>query len=433
MNELKGKKLLLLAGRIAGTVDMIKYAKSKGVHTIVADYLPKNSSEGKREADEAWEISTGDVEELKKRIIEERIDGVFAGVSEFNMLKAMELCRQLGLPFYCTREQWDLIENKESFRELCIEHNVPCPKTYYTGNNVDEAIKKTIKFPVIVKPVDSSSSIGITICNDRKDLGKAIPNAIKNSEKGRIIIEDFFDGEEFSAHYTIVNDEVSLSCVDNRVPIAIHSGTVTTIPVARVYPSTFINEYIAQVNGNVINLCKSLRLKAGVLFVQGLYNKDKNEFSIFEAGLRCAGEAPYRIIEKVNGVNFMNLFVDYALLGKVENYDIKKEDPYLKGKVCCVTSFVSKGGKVGKIIGYDNIQKVVPSIVNKECRYQEGDETPNGNTLRQIMLRFVLVCDTKEQLINDVERINQNVKVWDSNENDLCYTFDVRNYYSNSL
>lgn len=430
MNELKGKKLLLLAGRIAGTVDMIKYAKSRGVHTIVADYLPKNSSEGKRVADETWEISTGDVEELKKKIIEEKIDGVFAGVSEFNMLKAMELCQQLGLPFYCTREQWDLIENKESFRKLCVENDVPCPQTYYTGNDVEEAIKKTIKLPVIVKPVDSSSSIGISICKDREDLVKAIHEAKKNSEKGRIIIEDFFEGEEFSAHYTIVNNEVSLACVDNRVPVAVHIGTVTTIPVARVYPSTFINEYIAQVNDKVINLCKSLMLKAGVLFVQGLYNKEKNEFSIFEAGLRCAGEAPYRIIEKVNGVNFMNLFVDYALLGKVENYDIKKEDPYLKGKFCCVTSFVSKGGKVGKIIGYEDVEKAVPSVVSKECRYQEGDETPNGNTLRQILLRFVLVCDTKEQLINDVETINQIVTVLNDKGEDMCLKFNAHNYYT---
>lgn len=432
MLSFEGKKLLLLGSNV-GTLDLIRYAKTNCAFTIVADNLPVDKSMGKQIADDSVFLSTADFEGLKQYIIEKKIDGIFAGISEFNLLKAMELCRYFGFPFYCTREQWDMIENKESFRKLCIEHEVPCPKTYYTGNNVNEAIEKTIKFPVIVKPVDSSSSIGITICNGREDLGKAIPDAMKNSEKGRIIIEDFFEGEEFSAHYTIVNKEVSLSCVDNRVPIAVHTGAVTTIPVARVYSSSFINEYIDQVNDKVINLCKSLRLNAGVLFVQGLYNKQKNAFSIFEAGLRCAGEAPYRIIEKVNGVNFMNLFVDYALLGKVENYDIKKEDPYLKGKVGCVTSFVSKGGKVGKIIGYDNIQKTVPSIVNKECRYQEGDETPNGNTLRQIMLRFVLVCNTKEQLINDVERINQNIKVLDSNGNDLCYTFDVRSYYSNNV
>lgn len=428
MKIFDGKKFLLLGSNV-GTLELLSYARENGAYTIVADNLPNDKSVGKQYSDSNVLISTGNLEQLKSFIKEEKIDGVFAGISEFNMLKAMELCQQLGMPFYCTREQWDLIENKESFRKLCIEHEVPCPKTYYTGNDVDEAIKKTIKFPVIVKPVDSSSSIGITICNDRKDLGKAIPNAIKNSEKGRIIIEDFFAGEEFSAHYTIVNNEVSLSCIDNRVPIAVHTGAVTTIPVARVYPSTFINEYIDQVNEKVISLCKSLELKAGVLFVQGLYNRDKKEFSIFEAGLRCAGEAPYRIIEKVNGVNFMNLFVDYALLGKVENYDIKKEDPYLKGKVCCVTSFVSKGGKVGKIIGYDEVQKIVPSVVSKECRYQEGDETPDGNTLRQIMLRFVLVCDSEEQLVKDVETINNTVQVINDNGEDMCYRFNARDFF----
>lgn len=432
MKRFEGKKLLLLGSNV-GTLDIIRYAKANGAYTIVADYLPFEKSLGKQYSDNSVLISTGDTDGLKKYITENKIDGVFAGISEFNLLKAMELCMFFGFPYYCNREQWNLLENKESFRRLCVDYDVPSPNTYFTGEVVPQEVINSIEYPVIVKPVDSSASVGITICKDYADLCRAILEARSNSEKGRIIIEEFFEGDEFTAHYIVVDGNVSLSCMDNRVPVAVHSGAVTTIPVARVYPSTFINEYIDQVNGKVINLCKSLNLKAGVLFVQGLYNQNNNEFSIFEAGLRCAGEAPYRIIEKVNGVNFMNLFVDYALLGKVEDYDIKKEDPYLKGKVCCVTSFVSKGGKVGKIIGYDDIQKAVPSIVDKECRYQAGDETPNGNTLRQIMLRFVLVCDTKEQLINNVERINQTVKVLDSSGDDLCYTFDIKNYSSNNL
>ena len=52
MQDLKGKKLLILAGRPVGTEDIIKYAKSKGVYTIVVDYLPKEKSIGKRLADE---------------------------------------------------------------------------------------------------------------------------------------------------------------------------------------------------------------------------------------------------------------------------------------------------------------------------------------------------------------------------------------------
>ena len=427
---LEGKKLLLLGSNV-GTLDIIRYAKAYGVYTIVADNLPVEKSLGKQYSDDNVLISTNDVDGLKKLITEKNIDGVFAGVSEFNLLKAMELCHYFDFPFYCTHEQWDLIENKESFRRLCQIFDVPCPKTYFAGDFLSSEVINTIDYPIIVKPVDSSSSVGITICRNHSSLQKAITEAINNSAKGRIIIEDFFEGEEFAAHYTIINGIVTLASIDNRVPVAVHAGDVTTVPLARVYPSSFVDEYIRQVNDKMISLCKSLDIKAGVLFVQGLYNKQKNVFSIFEAGLRCAGEAPYRIIERVNGVNFMNLLVDYALLGKVENYNIRREDPYLKGKMCCVTSFVSKGGTVGKIIGYEEVKQKVSSIIDSECRYQEGDITPNGNTLRQILMRFVLVCNSTEQLIRDIETINNTVQVLDDRGDDMCYRFNARDFFSN--
>lgn len=430
MSLFEGKKLLLLGSNV-GTLDIIRYAKENGAYTIVADNLPVERSFGKQFADDNVLISTADIEGLKRYIKDNVIDGVFAGISEFNLLKAMELCHYFGFPFYCTREQWDLIENKESFRNLCLKFDVPCPRTYFTGGTVPKEILNSIQYPVIVKPVDSSASVGVSICRDYQSLCEAVPEAIKNSEKGRIIIEEFFEGEEFTAHYTIINGKILLSSVDNRIPVAVHSGDVTTVPIARVYPSTFIGEYMNQVNDKMIELCKSLSLSAGVLFFQGLYDRQRNEFAFFEAGMRCAGEAPYRIIEKVNGVSFMNLFVDYALLGKVENYDFAKEDPFMKGKSCCVTSFVSKGGTIGRICGYEDVEKLVPSIVDKECRYHEGDVTPDGDTLRQIVLRFVLVCDSDEQLIQNIETINNCIQVLDKKGEDMCYRFDAREYFKN--
>lgn len=428
MKKFEGKKILFL-GTNVGTSDMIRYAKENGAISIVADNLPKEKSLGKQMADKDVMISTGDLEGLKDYITKEGVKGVLAGISEFNLLNAMKLCQSLSLPFYCNKEQWDMIENKDNFRRLCVKYGVPTPTTFFMGETLSSADAAKIHYPVIVKPVDGSSSIGITICRDKQKLQEAIGEAKRNSESGRIIIEEFAEGEEFAAHYTIANGIISLSSVDNRVPVAVHDGDVTTIPVARVYPSTFIHEYISQVNPQMLRLCQSLGMNTGILFIQGLYNKVKKSFYIFEAGLRCAGEAPYRLIERINGISFMNNIVDYALLGKVEGFNSNQDDPFLKGKICCVTSFVSKGGKVGKILNYDNIFKMVPSIVDAECRYPEGDDIPRGNTLRQIMLRFVLICDSKKQLIEDVEKINHTVKVFDDNGEDMCLTFDAHSFF----
>lgn len=429
MKKFEDKKLLLLGSNV-GTLDLIRYAKQNGALTIVADNLPKCKSFGKQVADKDVMISTDDFETLKIFIQEEHIDGVFAGISEFNLLSAMKLCEHFNFPFYCTKKQWDCIEDKEMFRNMCEKYQVPCPKTYYSGEQLSQKILASIIYPVIIKPVDASSSKGITICRTQDALVAAVTEAKKHSGKGRFIIEDFFEGDEFTAHYTIANGEVTLSCVDNRVPIAIHQGDVTTIPLARLYPSSFTDEYIKQVNKHVVKLCKSLNIETAVLFVQGLYNKQRKQFCIFEAGLRCAGEAPYRLIEKVNGISFMNNFVDYALLGRVEGFDSSKDDPYLNNKICCVASFVAKGGKVGKILNFDDAVKAVPSIVDSECRYHEGDIVPDGNTLRQIMLRFVLICNNRKQLVKDIEYINNTVKVLDVDGQNMCYTFDAKSYYN---
>lgn len=429
MKKFQGKKLLLLGSNV-GSVDIVKYTRENGGYVYVADYLPKEKSPAKEIADEAVLISTGDTELLEEFIRRNDINGVFAGISEFNLLQAQLLSSKLGLPFYCSRNQWDSIENKAEFRHLCELFHVPHPKTYFIGSNKEKIDYSEIKYPIVVKPVDGSSSLGVSFCYDFQSAGKAIDVAIQNSQSGDIIIEEFFRGDEFTAHYTIVNGRAVLACIDNRYPVTLSDTGVTSIPSARIYPSKFYGAYLQQVNISVVALCESLNLKAGVLFVQGIYNKSTNKFSIFEAGLRCAGEAPYRFLSEINGVNFMNNLVDYALLGKVPSYDLNKEDPLLKGNLCCTLSYVSKGGIVGKIIGLDETVAKLSAVKDYECRYKPGDLTPSGNTLRQIMLRFVLICKSENELAQNIDYINSHVIVLDEKGNDLCIKFDSKRIFT---
>ena len=100
VKKFTGKKLLLL-GTNAGTCDMVNYARSQGAYVIVTDNLPPEKSAAKLIADEAWQVSTADVDTLEKLATQNKVNGIFAGVSEFNLEKALTLCERLGLPFYC--------------------------------------------------------------------------------------------------------------------------------------------------------------------------------------------------------------------------------------------------------------------------------------------------------------------------------------------
>lgn len=419
--KFSGKTLLIL-GTSAGSNDIVKYAKSNGAHTIVIDYLQPELSESKLVADDNFLISTADTDTIINLIKTQKIDGVISGISEFNILQSIKLCETCRLPFYCTEEQWWQIGNKANFRTLCEKHNVPCPKTWFKGDKIPYSLLETIEYPVVVKPVDGSASKGVYICFNKEDLIQKAFSSSRMSSCGQIIIEEYVNGYEFTAHYTIYKGEPSLSSIDNRYGVQIHEGTVTTIPAARIYPSLFTHTYINKVNNSILRLCKGLGLDIGVLFVQGIYNPETESFYIFEAGLRSAAELPCRFIEIANGINYMNMLVDYSLLGSAE-FDIQRDDPFLGGKCCGIVSFVAKGGKVGSIVGLEDALHKIPSIKIYENRYPVGRNTPDTNYLQQLMLRFVMICESREEMYHDIDLLNKLVDVYDDHGNDLVIKF----------
>lgn len=417
-----GKTLLMLGSNI-GADEMVVYARENGAHTIVADYYPPERSAAKRVADEDVLVSTADLNALDRLIEERHVDGVLAGISEFNLLNAMELCRRHDLPFYCTQEQWDAVERKDGFRTLCERHGVPCPKTFFSGARVEDIPWEEIAYPVVLKPVDAASSVGVFFCSSESDLKRHLQQSLASSGSGRIIIESREVGEEFTAHFTICGGRATFSCIDNRYPVSVHAGDVTTVPVARIYPSLFTDEFEKQVCPQMIRLCEGLGLQDGVLFIQGLYDEDANTFSVFEAGLRSAGEAPCRFLQMINGVNYLHVLVQHALLGKAE-FDAAAEDCRLGGHCAGVVSFVARGAEVGAIEGLEEAVEATPSVISFESRYPVGSTTPDGDTLRQLMIRFIMVSDDREQMSEDIAYLNGHVAVTDVHGENMVLKMD---------
>ena len=64
MKPYQGKKLLVLGGKPIGSVELVQRARELGAYVIVADYLSASESPAKNEADEAWNISTSEVDVL---------------------------------------------------------------------------------------------------------------------------------------------------------------------------------------------------------------------------------------------------------------------------------------------------------------------------------------------------------------------------------
>ena len=84
---------------------------------------------------------------------------------------------------------------------------------YITINKNDnlEEIKKDFTYPVIIKPANGGSSIGISKANNDKELKKAIKEAFKYDSK--IIIEKFIKARELEVAVMENNNELIISSV----------------------------------------------------------------------------------------------------------------------------------------------------------------------------------------------------------------------------
>lgn len=199
----------MMLGGIRYLLPAIEAAHRHGCHVITVDYLPNNIAH--KYSDEYHNVSIMDKEAVLALAKELQIDGILSYAVDPGVVTAAYVAEQMGLPFTCSYEAACILQDKSRFRQFLTENgfNVPKAKGYTV---VEEALKDVDYFnwPVIVKPVDSAGSKGVTRVDDPKDLKAAIAHALDESHNGHFIIEDFLelDGYQSSADCFSVDGEL---------------------------------------------------------------------------------------------------------------------------------------------------------------------------------------------------------------------------------
>ena len=79
-------------------IDPVLVAKNMGVYTVVTDMHVIEKCPAKRLADEYWNISLMDYDQLVLKIKEEHINGILTGFTDAFLLAYQHLCELTGLP-----------------------------------------------------------------------------------------------------------------------------------------------------------------------------------------------------------------------------------------------------------------------------------------------------------------------------------------------
>lgn len=302
------KKLLMLGGSLYQTF-AIKEAKRLGYYVITADYLPSNP--GHKYADEYYNVSTIDKESVLALARKLKIDGVVAYASDPAAPTAAYVAEKMGLPTSPCKSV-EILSNKDLFRSYLQEHGFNCPKAM-GFTKFEDALVYIDKFqlPVMVKPVDSSGSKGITKLADWSNLQNAVEEALSYSRSKRFIIEEFIikKGHQISGDAFSVDGKLVFHCLGNEFYDSLCDKDFA--PLGECWPFCMDRKYIDDLEQQLQRLMSLLGMRSNAYNVEAIVGEDDKVY-LLELGARSGGSLIPQVIEHATGVNMVKWVIQAA-------------------------------------------------------------------------------------------------------------------------
>jgi len=393
------KKVLFLGGS-KFQIPPVLYAKEKGYYVITCDYLPENPAH--KFADEYYNISTTDKEavlELAKRL---NIDGIVAYASDPAAPTQAFVANNLGLPSNPYKSV-EILARKDYFRDFLTKHDfyVPKSKSFYSLEEAYEWFGELEK-PIIVKPVDSSGSKGVSKIENIDSLKEAFDYALGFSMEKKIVLEEFFvrDGYQVAGDGFVVDGKLVFRCWANE-----HFDTECNpyVPIGESFPSVMSDYTLKQAHSETQRLLDLLNIKSGALNFDFHYDKNGN-FSFLELGPRNGGNLIPEVIKYSTGVDLVKYTVEAALGNDCSDLTMQESRGYY-------SSYMLHSLKDGKFKDIYYSDEIKNNIIEENIFVKKGDiiNKFNGshNTLGTMIMRF----DTQEEMLEKMDNMNRYLKV----------------------
>lgn len=302
------KKILIIgAGDIQ--VPVIKKAKEMGLFVISTDFNPE--APGFKYSDIGEVVSTIDFEgnfEIAKKY---EVDGVLT-TSDLPVNTVAYICDKLKLPGL-NIESAKLATNKYLLREILKENKLKTPnfEVVYSKEELKTVVNK-LKFPLVMKPIDSSASRGVIKVFSENELFKEFDESMKYSNSKGIILEEFINGNEYSVECLIQDGNINI--------IAITEKTVTGEPyfveVRHIVPAKLDSEDIDNINELINRIVKLVGLNNSAAHIELKLSSEGP--TIIELGARLGGDfITSDLVPLATGIDMLGNIINISINQKI--------------------------------------------------------------------------------------------------------------------
>ena len=409
--DLRGKKLLLVGG-LNNTVDLMDLAHRNGVTVGVADY--NHGTLAKSLADYAYDVNAYDEDAMAKLIEEERFDGVITAFNERLGPVVRKLADRMNLPSPFTVEQLQMSTNKKYFKRTCQKYGVPVPREYPV-RSAEDLCSPEIEFPVIIKPVDSASSVGVTPCFTPEELKAGYEKAMSKSKSGDVIVEQYVPYDEINMTYIAQDGEIQLAAIHDRY-FNTEQKSATKAPDLYIYPSRYTGLILEKYNETILGMLRGIGVKNGSLFIQAVVRGE--QLYCYEAGMRLNGCKTYQILEVENDYNTFEHLMLLALTGSMGAH--QRFDPRFRHWYATLNVLGVPGATIAEVRGEAALNSY-PWLIHIARRDGVGHTIPadSAGTLVQDTTRIHVMADTREELMERVKKAGELFGMFDAQGNSV--------------
>ncbi len=237
------------------------------------------------------------VETLAKIIEKERPDGLIAtmggqnGLNLSTQLYEKGILKKYGVELLGTNI-WAIEhgENRESFKKLMTELEIPLPKSKTVNSFEDaKAYVKELGYPVIIRPAYTMGGTGGGIVFDDKEFDIIAKRGLGLSMIHQILVEEAILGPDGwgEIEFEVVRDGkdncIVVCSMENVDPMGVHTGDSIVVAPAL----TLNNEDYQMLRSNAIKIIRGLKIEGGCN-IQFAFNYLTSDYRIIEVNPRLS-------------------------------------------------------------------------------------------------------------------------------------------------
>ncbi len=388
------KKLLLLGGS-RYLFPVIREAKALGCRVITCDYMPENPAH--RISDAYYNVSIVDREAVLELARSLEVDGVMSFACDPGVVTAAYVAEKLGLPSVGPLESVELLQDKGRFRAFLRDNGFPVPASRSCAS-LEEALAGELHYPMMVKPVDSAGSKGVSRVDRPEQLAAALDCAMGFSRGGRVILEDFIPsvGSPSDTDCFSVDGELRFVSYDSQLFDERADNPYT--PAGYSWPASMEPRYQQELTEQLARLLKLLGMGSAVYNVETRVGADGRAY-LMEVSPRGGGNRLSEMLAHTTGANLIRCAVRAAVGLPVEEL----EQPVYDGfwSIVILHSYES-----GFFQGLQIAEEVRPFLVEEDLWVAPGEPVESFTGANKTIGTLVMSWPdraTQEQRMADMD------------------------------